>query len=185
MSESNSRRDFIRQSATSSAALMVGGYLATAKGYAQNETINIGCIGTGGRCRHLMGNLNKIPGVKLVAVCDVWDATLNAGLKLSDENAFSTKYYEELLARDDIDAVVIGTSDHWHVPITIDACHAGKDVYVEKPLTHSIEEGAAVIKAQKETGRVVQVVMQQRSMPHLIEAKRALDTGELGDVSKV
>ncbi len=185
MTENRSRRDFMRQSATGAAGLLAGGYLATAKGYAENETINIGCIGTGGRCRHLMKDLKQIPGVKLVAVCDVWDKTLEAGRKLADEKAAVTKRHEELLERSDVDAVLIGTSDHWHVPITIDACQAGKDVYVEKPLTHKLEEGEAVIRAQQESGCIVQVGMQQRSMPHLIEAKKAFEAAELGQVCKV
>jgi predicted dehydrogenase len=185
MKENCSRRDFIHQSATGTAGLLAGGYLATAKGYAENETINIGCIGTGGRCRYLMRDLNTIPGVKLAAVCDVWDTALAAGQKLADEKAVVTKKYEEVLERDDIDAVLIGTSDHWHVPIAIAACQAGKDVYVEKPLTHKLEEGEAIIRAQKESGRIVQVGMQQRSMPHLIEARKLFEAKELGEVCKV
>lgn len=182
MPHNSTRRDFLRHTAVVAAA---GGYLATAKGYAQNETITLGAIGTGGRCRQLLEVVKQIPGVKLAAVCDVWDAHLEAGKALAEPGAFATKDYHELLAREDIDAVIIGSPDHWHVPMAIDACRAGKDVYVEKPLTHSPAEGAAIIAAQKETGRVVQVGMQQRSMTHLIEAKKLFEAGELGEVIKV
>ena len=84
-----------------------------------------------------------------------------------------------------MDAVLIGTPDHWHVPITIDACKAGKDVYVEKPLTHDLEEGKAVVAAQNEHKRIVQVGTQQRSMPHIIKANELLQAGTIGKVHKV
>ncbi len=185
MAKEVSRRTFIRQSSHASAALFAGGYLATSRGYAANESLNIACIGTGGRCSVLMDTLKQFPGVNLMAVCDVWTKHISRGLKSSHEGAVSTQFYEELLSRKDIDAVVIATSDHWHVPITIDACDAGKDVYVEKPLTHSLEEGERVIEAQKRTQRIVQVGMQQRSMTHLIEAKKLFEKKALGEVCKV
>ena len=185
MPKQNTRREFLQHSATGAAAFVTGGYLATAKGYAANETISVGCVGTGARCRQMMEHMKGIPGLKIIAVCDVWDLNVQRGLELAEPGAFSTKYHEELLERTDIDAVFIGASDHQHVPLTIDACRAGKDVYVEKPLTHSIEEGAAVIEAQRETGRVVQVGTQQRSMPHLMEAREMIAKGQLGQVIKV
>lgn len=180
-----SRRHFLKHTAVGAAAAASAAYAGPAKGYAANDTIRIGCIGTGGRCRQLMGYLKDMHGVDMVAVCDVWDENIKRGLELAAPGAATTKRYEDLLARDDIDAVLIGTSDHWHVPITIDACKAGKDVYVEKPLTHSIEEGSAVIAAQEEAANVVQVGMQQRSMPHLIEAREIVRNRELGRPIKV
>jgi predicted dehydrogenase len=149
------------------------------------ETINVGCIGTGGRCRGLMKSLAGIKNVRLAAVCDVWDHALAEGKKLADPKAFSTKDFKELLSRKDIDAVVIGSPDHWHVPMTVAAVEAGKHVYVEKPLTHDLEEGAVVLKAVKGKKLAVQVGTQQRSMTHLIEAKKILDGGEIGKVLKV
>ena len=113
-----------------------------------------------------MKSLARIPGVSIAAVCDVWDVHLAEGQKLADPKAFATKHYRELLDRKDIDAVLIATPDHWHVPMTVDACEAGKDVYVEKPLTHDLAEGQAVIEAQNKHKRIVQVGTQQRSMPH-------------------
>src|SRR5205085_2375706 len=85
------------------------------------------------------------------------DFHLEEGRKLAQPGAFSTKDYRALLDRKDIDAVLIGTPDHWHVPITIDACTAGKDVYVEKPLTHDLSEGARVIEAQNRHSRLVSI----------------------------
>src|SRR5688500_11498115 len=152
------RREFISAAATSAAAgLVTASAVESARGFQASDTIRVGCIGTGGRCRRLMESLRTIPNVKIAAVCDVWDERLELGKKLADAGAFATKQYEEILARKEIDAVVVGTPDHWHVPITVDACQAGKDVYVEKPLTHEVSEGRRVIDAQNEHKRIVQV----------------------------
>lgn len=176
-----SRRTFLQATAAAGALSM----LETSRGYAANDTLRVGCLGTGGRCRRLMESLRTIPGVKIVAVSDVWDVHLEAGKKLAEPNAFATKDYHELLARKDVDAVLIGSPDHWHVPMTIDACAAGKDVYVEKPLTHTIAEGQPVIDAQNKHRRIVQVGMQQRSMPHIAKAREIVQSGGIGQVLKV
>lgn len=185
MTNQADRREFLESLGATAAGVLAAGYTACAKGFAANETINVGCIGTGGRCRRLMESLRAIPGVKIVAVCDVWDTALEAGRKLSEPNSFATKDHRALLDRKDIDAVLIGSPDHWHVPLTIDSCAAGKDVYVEKPLTHDLSEGAAVIEAQNKHRRIVQVGTQQRSMPHIQKANEIIRSGQLGDVLKV
>jgi hypothetical protein len=113
-----SRRRFLTSTGAGLAALT----LTHAKVLGANETLNVGCIGTGGRCRRLMQSLAQIPGVRIAAVCDIYDTHLELGKKLADPKAFATKQYKELLARKDIDAVVIGSPDHWHVPMTVDAC---------------------------------------------------------------
>ncbi len=163
-----SRREFLEMIGGASAA--AAGTLATlesARGYMANDTIEVACLGTGGRCRTLMKSLAQVPGVRIAAVCDIYDAHLDEGKKLADPKALATKHYRELLDRKDIDAVLIGSPDHWHVPMSVDACNAGKDVYVEKPLTHDLAEGTAIIEAQNRNRRIVQVGMQQRSMPHI------------------
>lgn len=179
------RRNFVGQIAGYSLGALAVGNTASALGYAANETINVACIGTGGRCRHLMKALVKVPGVKIVGVCDVWDDHLRQGKELADKDAFQVKNFQQVLERKDVDAVLIGTPDHWHVPLTVAACQAGKDVYVEKPLTHDLSEGAAVIDAQNKHKRIVQVGMQQRSMPHIIKAREILKSGALGEIHKV
>ena len=157
------------------------------RAYCANETIGIGVIGCGGRSRAaLMPALKKIPGVRFVAVCDVYEEHLKAGQYVAGgSEIFATVDHQELLARRDVDAVIIGSPDHLHVPQTIDACNAGKDVYVEKPFTHDLKEGAAAIEAQDRTQRIVQIGTQQRSMTHLIEAKKLIETGVLGPVRKI
>jgi predicted dehydrogenase len=167
------------------AAGVWAGFSATARGYLANETVNVGGIGCGGRFRHLMQAFKKLPGTRLVAVCDVWDHHLGLAKELAEKEALATKDYHELLSRDDIDAVVIASPDHWHVPMTIDACAAGKDVYVEKPLTHDVREGAAVIDAQNRGRRIVQVGTQQRSMPQFQKAFELIRAGRIGKIHKV
>lgn len=176
------RRSFL----AAGAAAVTSAAVESASGFAANDTINVACLGTGGRCRRLMPRLASVPGVRLAAVCDVWDGHLAKGAELADPKAIQEDTdFRRLLDRSDIDAVLIGAPDHWHVPMTIAACEAGKDVYVEKPLTHHLGEGDAVIAAQNKNNRIVQVGTQQRSMPHLQEAKKILQSGELGPIRKI
>jgi predicted dehydrogenase len=176
------RRSFV---GTTAAAGLTALAAPAVQALGANETLNIGCIGTGGRCRGLMKSLAGIPKVRIAAVCDIWDVHLDAGRKMADPRALATKHYKEVLDSKDIDAVVIGSPDHWHVPMTVDACAARKDVYVEKPLTHSLEEGKAVVEAQDRNERIVQVGTQQRSMPQFFKGKELIKAGRLGTVHKV
>src|SRR5262245_61557342 len=140
-----SRRAFL---AAAGAAALAAPH-ARARG--ANDALQVGCVGTGGRCRALMKSLAEVPDVRITAVCDVYDKNLDEGKKLADPKAFATKRYEELLGRKDVDAVLVGSPDHWHVRMTGDAVAAGKDVYVEKPLTHSRAEGEVVLSAQRKS----------------------------------
>jgi len=185
------RRDAMKLLGLSAATASIGGFTASAQGFPKNETLNIGLIGCGGRMRgRLIPAIKKVPGMRIVAVCDVYNdflrsAHVSAGGR--DRDIFQTGNHRALLERKDIDAVVIATPDHWHAPITIDAVEAGKDVYVEKPVTHKLEEGPLLIDAQKRTGKVIQVGAQQRSMPHLLVLKDKLDSGEInpGKVTRI
>ncbi len=180
------RRAFLKSAgAVGAATLLPGVTTESARGYQANDTIEVACLGTGGRCRHLMQSLVKIPNVRIAAVCDVWDQALEEGKKLADKDAVSTRKFQELLDRDDLDAVLIGSPDHWHVPMTIAACRVGKDVYVEKPLTHDPGEGQAVIDAQNDHKRIVQVGTQQRSMPHIRWALDRIKADAIGRPFKV
>ena len=183
---SRTRRGFLESVGRYGAGAAVASLgVESARGFRANDTLSIACIGTGGRCRHLMTALVKVPGVKIVAVCDVYDKHRDEGKKLADPKAFALGHYREILDRKDVDAVLIGTPDHWHVPITVDSCNAGKDVYVEKPLTHDPAEGRAVIEAQNKNQRIVQVGTQQRSMPHIQKAYELVKSGRIGRVFKV
>ncbi len=185
MAARHGRRRFMGNVGLSAAGLVAAGSTGSARGYAANETINIGLIGAGGRCRHLVQALVRVPNVRIGAVCDVWDRHLEMTAKLAAPGAYTTKDYHALLARNDIDAVLIASPDHWHVPMAVDACKAGKDVYVEKPLTHDLSEGQAIIDAQNEHRRIVQVGMQQRSMPQMQKGNEIIKSGQLGHIHKV
>jgi predicted dehydrogenase len=174
-----SRRAFL--AAAGAAALAA----PAARARGANDALQVGCVGTGGRCRALMKSLAEVPGVRITAVCDVYDKHLDEGKKLADPKAFATRHHEELLGRKNVDAVLVGTPDHWHVRMTADALAAGKDVYVEKPLTHSRAEGDVILSARRKSGGVVQVGMQQRSMPHFEKARELVRAGRLGKVVKV
>ena len=152
---------------------------------AHSETIRIGCIGTGGRCRTLMKSLLTIPNTSIVAISDIRQDALALAKAMTGDKVAMFSDYRKLLEDKNIDAVLIGSPDHWHVPMTIDAVAAGKDVYVEKPLTHSLEEGEKVIQAVRKSKQVVQIGTQQRSMEHIKKAKEAVAQGKIGKVYRV
>ena len=151
-------RDFL---AAATAALGAGNALA----YPATETINIGCIGTGGRCRRLMGTLKGLPGVMITAVCDIWDESLNHAKELLAPRHLQPRTITNCSPAAMTMLCSLVPPDHWHVPMTVHACESGQDVYVEKPLTHDLREGESVVRAQDENRRIVQVGTRQRSMP--------------------
>src|SRR5208283_4524706 len=118
--------------------------------------IRVAAMGTGGRCQYLMKIFKENPSVDLVAVCDVYGPRRDQALKIAGPEATSCLDYHELLERKDIDAVIIGSPDHWHKQMLVDAVHAGKDAYLEKPIMHSIEEGEEMVRAVEETKQIVQ-----------------------------
>jgi predicted dehydrogenase len=151
-----------------------------------NDRVRLGIIGTGGRGSYLMTEANKCPNIQWVALCDAWDARRDEAARIAGGAVEKYADYRRLLDRRDIDAVIVATWDNLHAQITVDACRAGKDVYVEKPMTSLPMQGAEVVRAARETKRVVQVGVQQRSTPHFLEAKqRFIDSGLIGRVHMV
>lgn len=151
-----------------------------------NERIRLGIIGSGGRGTYLMREANKIGGIEWVAVCDAWDERRDKAAEITGAAVARDSDYRRLLDRKDVDGVFVATFDHLHAQLTVDACRAGKDVYVEKPMTSLPMQGHDVHKAVQETGRIVQVGMQQRSMSNFVEAKQKFfDSGLIGDVHLV
>src|SRR5215472_16356526 len=161
--------------------LMAG---ASAAAFAAGDRIRAGIIGAGGRGQYHVAQFKEV-GAEVAAVCDVYEPNLQAGLKAASTGAKPYTNYKKLLEDKSIDAVLIATPDHWHAQMTIDAVEAGKDVYVEKPMVHKIEEGFRVIEAVRRTKRVVQVGMQRRSYDVFQEAKQIMDSGVVGDVRLV
>lgn len=150
-----------------------------------NNRIMLGAIGTGGRGQLLMRMANQAGGCDFAAVSDVYPANLAKAKATLAPSAREVPDFRRILDDKAIDAVLIGSPDHWHVPMLVAAVGAGKDVYIEKPLTHSADESEAAVGAVKQSGRVVQVGYQQRSYPHIIEARQIVQSGELGHIPLV
>ena len=171
------RRQFLKTTAA----------LATAASYNRilgaNDRIRIAGLGTGGRGQYVLGQAAKAGGCEITAICDVYEPRRQEAREKVAPHAREFGDYRKVLEQADIDAVVIGAPDHWHVRMTIEAVRAGKDVYVEKPVTHRIEEGEPLIAAVAETKRVVQTGMQQRSWPHFQQAAGIVAQGGLGNVT--
>jgi len=143
-----------------------------------------GVVGAGGGGGLWTGEFKEI-GVEMGAVGDVYKPNLEAGLKAASTGAKGYSDYRRVLDDKSLDVVVVATPDHWHAQMVIDAVHAGKDVYVEKPMVHTPEEGYRVIEAVRKTKRIVQVGTQRRSFPLFQEARGILASGEVGDVRLV
>jgi predicted dehydrogenase len=150
-----------------------------------NERVRIAGLGVGGRATYLLGLVAKVEDTEIVAVCDVAESRRLAAREKFAPAGKDYLDYREVLARSDIDAVVIGSPDHWHVRMTVDAVGAGKDVYVEKPVSHTIAEGELVEKAVTGSKQIVQVGYQQRSWPHFLQAREIVAGGKLGQISLV
>src|SRR5688572_32536755 len=155
--------------------------LSVPKKFMSNDQVNIGIIGMG-----IMGFSNaetstQVPGVKLVAACDLYSGRLDHAKEVYGKDLFVTKDYREILDRKDVDAVIVATSDHWHDRISIEAMNKGKHVYCEKPMVHKLEEGAEVIATQKNTGKVYQVGSQHASSIITNKARDFMASGIIGD----
>ena len=152
--------------------------------FGANDRVRAGILGSGGRGRYLIGQFKEL-GVDVGAVCDVYQPNLDAGVKEASPGARPLRDYRRLLEDKSLDVVIVATPDHWHARMVIDAVEAGKDVYVEKPMAHKIDEGFAIIDAVRRTRRVVQVGMQRRSADLFLNAKRILDEQQLGEIRLV
>lgn len=193
----NSRRRFLQQLASSGLFFAAGPLsgLAAEKANAQllaydkkisaNDKIRIGNIGFGIMGFNNVATALKVPGVELVAACDLYSGRLERAKELYGAQLFTTKDYRELLNRNDIDAVIISTTDHWHARIAQDALAKGKAVYCEKPMVHKISEGLPLIAAQKKSNKVFQVGSQRVSSIVYEKAKELYKSGEIGKLNMV
>ena len=148
-----------------------------------NDRPRIGVIGTGGRGQYLMKESLKLGGMEFVAICDIYDVRRAEAARIAGPQAEQYADHRQVIARKDIDAVIVATPDHWHAPIAVEALRAGKDVYVEKPMCHNPRDGQAMVKAVRETGRVLQAGTQGRGFPQFVTAKeKYIDSGVMGKV---
>lgn len=174
------RRDFLRGAGTSATALTA---LSYSRVLGANDKIQLGVIGPGERGRHDMSQFLLNSDVHVAALCDIYAAQIDKA-KQQAPDAKSFTDHRKLLEMKELDIVLVATPDHWHARCAIDALNAGKDVYCEKPLTRTIEEGPPIVKAARVNERVCQVGMQQRSGIHYLRAKKEyFDTGRLGKIT--
>ena len=180
MARSMSRRDFSKRLAAVG-AVAVAGRSATGAG-SPNEAIRLGFIGLGNRGDQLIDAFKVHPDARFAALCDVYQPYLDFAKNKVGGSPFCTNDYRRLLNRKDIDAIVIATPDHWHALQCIDACKAGKDVYVEKPMSLMVSEGRRMVEVAKQEKRVVQVGIHRRSVPLCAKAAELVRGGAIGKV---
>ncbi len=175
------RRHFLHTAAAGFAASALAAQDKTSlNGRVQVATIGLGGMGTGDT-----QSSTAVPGVELVAVADIYQGRLDHAKEVFGKNVFITRDYREVLARKDVDAVIIATPDHWHSQISIDAMNAGKDVYCEKPMVQHLDDGKQVIAAQQKTGRIMQVGSQRVSSIVYKKAKDLFRSGAIGQLNMV
>ncbi len=189
----NSRRGFIQKIAGSVIASTIPGFINATenteqvallrKYYNPNDNIQIALIGAGGMGVADANTAITVPGVKIIAACDLYDGRLEAAKKIYGQNIFTTRDYREILLRKDIDAVIVATPDHWHKDISVAAMNSGKAVYCEKPMVHDVTEGAAVVEAQNRNKVVMQVGSQGVSSLGNEKAKELLAAGAIGKLN--
>ncbi|HMB61604.1 MAG TPA: Gfo/Idh/MocA family oxidoreductase [Eudoraea sp.] len=192
------RRSFVRSTALAIGAITIVPRHVLGKGFtAPSDKVNLGFIGLGKQSRGLVNRFTGRTPAQIVAGCDVW-TTKTKWFRKHVQNAYAEerqqrKYrgvevygeYRELLVREDIDAVVIATPDHWHATMAIDAVKSGKDVYLEKPLTHRISEGIALVKTVKQSGKILQTGSMQRSSENFRRACELVRNGYIGEIQKI
>lgn len=188
------RRRFIKSSAAAlagaglSAMLPMESLAEIKKFVPASDKLNVGVIGVNGMGWADLRSILKVPEVNVIALCDVDDNVLNyRKYELAKGGIQTTTYgdYRKLLENKDVDVVIIGTPDHWHCLQMVEACAAGKDVYVEKPVGNSIQECRTMVAAQQKYNRAVQVGQWQRSMPHFVDALNFIKSGKLGKIRTV
>ncbi len=187
------RRGFLKAVGAASAATMLGARVhalgaiqnESGKPVAANDHIQIALIGAGGQGQGDTKVAVQVPGVKLVAVADCYNGRLDHSKEIWGDDIFTTRDYNEILARKDVDAVIIGTPDHWHKRASVDAMKAGKDVYCEKPMIHLYEDGPQMIEAARANNRIIQIGSQRVSSLLYIKAKELLEAGAIGKLNLI
>lgn len=173
------RRAFLQASGTAMTALSASRVLGA------NDRVRIGLIGCGGRGRYVARLMREAPNVAYTAVADCYGTNAEIARQWAGPDARSFQDFRRLLELKDIDAVHIATPDHWHAIISVLACEAGKDVFVEKPTSLTVREGRAMVQAARKYNRIVQVGTQHRSAPHFMKIAEMIQRGDIGQVKFV
>ncbi len=181
-----SRRQFLQTSAAATVGVpLLARASADTKSVSANDKIQIALIGCGGMGQNDASSSVATGMTKVVAAADCYDGRLQHMKEQYGSDIFTTKDYREVLARKDIDAVLIGTPDHWHQKITIDALDAKKDVYCEKPMVQHVDDGLPVVAAQQRSQQILQIGSQRVSSVIYKKAKELFQSGAIGDLNMV
>ena len=189
----SSRRQFLQASAA-----VVGGSLGvyriplvaeplggSTQQVSASDRVRFGMVGVGMQGSGLLSTAIALPGVQCAAACDLYDGRHVRAREIAGANLKTTRRYQELLADKDIDCIVAAVPDHWHRKIVVDAVSAGKDIYCEKPMSHSVADGVAMVAAAKKSGRIVQIGSQRTSSVLCAKARELVAKGVLGDLQLV
>jgi predicted dehydrogenase len=193
MTKKFSRRAFIGVSATAAGAALAAKTILlspepmfASKTVAPSDRLRFGIIGIGMQGNWLLSSAIDLPGVECVSACDLYDGRHTLAREITNNPKLpTTRRYQELLADKNIDCLIAAVPDHWHKQIVVDAVSAGKDIYCEKPMSHTGAEGAEMADAQKRTGRIVQIGSQRVSSLICKKAKEMVEQGMLGDLMMV
>jgi len=186
-----SRRDFIKLTTAATVTAATSTTILAAEEHwrpervAPSDKIRLGLIGAGGQGMGDTREALKNPGIELIAAADLYDGRLIRAKEIWGNQLVTTRDYREILARPDIDAVIIATPDHWHMRISNDAMKAGKDVYCEKPMVQTLDQGKSVIETAQKTNRILQVGSQRVSSIVYKKAKDLLASGAIGELNTV
>ena len=178
------RRDFMKTTILTTAATTITRRQASATP-AASDRLRVGFVGCGARAHQLMQVVVGMPDVEVVALCDAYSGRIDRARARTGGKATVFQDYRALLASPSVDAVFIATPDHWHKTMAVDALAAGKDVYLEKPMTFAIADGPVIIDAVKRSNRILQVGSQGIESPTVLKAKELIKAGALGQVTMV
>jgi predicted dehydrogenase len=194
MSKSSlSRREFLLTTAGAAGASVVTKAIllepeplfATSRSVPPSDRVRFGIVGVGMEGTGLLTAAVALPGVECLAAADLYDGRHELAKEIAGKSIHTTRRYKELLDNKEIDAVIVAVPDHWHKQVVVDAVAAGKDVYCEKPMSHSPADGVAMVEAAKKTDRIVQIGAQRTSSVLCAKAKELYDSGAIGELSLV
>jgi predicted dehydrogenase len=194
MSRRISRRNFLGLTANAAGATLAGKAIlldptpawAAPQAVAPSDRVRFGIVGIGMQGNGLLGNSIQLPGVQCAAACDLYDGRHALAREIANSPTLPvTRRYQELLDNKEIDCIIAAVPDHWHKQIVVDALSGGKDIYCEKPMSHSPADGLEMVAAEKRTGRIVQVGSQRVSAALLATARELMHQGALGDLMMV